>query len=188
MPADVVTGKNIQLSIHCRNLSHIVGFYGDSIKMVADQQNFEFNLAKSMAILWMMSILVIVLSVMSSTFLSWPIAVVLTVVLLMGHWAVDQVADTSGAGLGRRIVNDFKLNDIGVSQVVSKGVDSLSRTVNYVAKVLPDTVQFDAIEDLESGGSVSMEHMSAALVVLVGFGLPALVAAYLILRETEVAP
>ena len=84
---------------------------------------------KSLSIIWMMSILVIVLAVFCSTFLSWPIAIVLTVLLLLGHWGVDQVADSSGPGLGRQIVNDFKFTDVPIAKLVSTGVDSLTHSL-----------------------------------------------------------
>ena len=135
-----------------------------------------------------MSILVIVLAVFCSTFLSWPIAIVLTVLLLLGHWGVNQVADSSGPGLGRQIVNDFKFTDVALSNVVSTGVDKLSQALNLVSKVLPDTSKFDAIEDIEQGVSVSSDRLLEALAVMAGFGAPALVIAYIILRGKEVAP
>jgi hypothetical protein len=126
--------------------------------------------------------------VLCSTFLSWPIAVVLTLLLLLGHWGVDQIADTATPGLGRQIVNDFKFTDVAISKVVSTGVDSLARGLNLLSNVLPDTSRFDAIEDIEQGVSISGDRLMEALMVLGGFGAPAIVLAYLILLGKEVAP
>jgi len=57
-----------------------------------------------------------------------------------------------------------------------------------LANVLPDTSRFDAIEDIEQGVSISGDRLMGALTVLGGFGAPAIVLAYLILRNKEVAP
>jgi len=133
-------------------------------------------------------VLVVSLAVLCSTFLSWPIAMVLTVVLLLGHWGVDQLADTAGPGLGRQIVNDFKFTDAPVAKVVSSSVDALSGGLKYFSKALPDTSRFEAIEDIEQGVSVPRERLIDALQILAGFAVPATVIAYLILKTREVAP
>ena len=37
-------------------------------------------------------------AIFASTFLSWPIAVVLTLVILLGHWGVAQLGDATAPG------------------------------------------------------------------------------------------
>ncbi|MGA2439373.1 MAG: hypothetical protein ABSH08_00310 [Tepidisphaeraceae bacterium] len=188
VPADSITSGDYDITLHCQNSSQTIGLMPGSLQLVASEQWFELNLIKSLSIIWMMSILVIILAVLCSTFLSWPIAIVLTLLLLLGHWGVDQIADTAGPGLGRQIVNDFKMTDVPIATMVSKGVDSLARGLNLLANVLPDTSRFDAIEDIEQGVSISGERLMEALTVMGGFGAPAIVLAYLILRNKEVAP
>ncbi|MGD0139290.1 MAG: hypothetical protein ABSD28_10460 [Tepidisphaeraceae bacterium] len=188
IPSDSITSGDYDITFHCLNASQTIGLTPGSLLLVTSEQWFELNLLKSLCIIWMMSILVIILAVLCSTFLSWPIAVVLTLLLLLGHWGVDQIADTAAPGLGRQIVNDFKFTDVAISKVVSTGVDSLARGLNLLANVLPDTSRFDAIEDIEQGVSISGDRLMEALTVLGGFGAPAIVLAYLILRGKEVAP
>ncbi|HEX4056487.1 MAG TPA: ABC transporter permease subunit [Tepidisphaeraceae bacterium] len=188
IPADAITTGNFDIIFHCMNNEESIGLFPDSLQLIISHQPFELNLIKSLFIIWMMSILVIIFAVLCSTFLSWPIAIVLTVLLLLGHWGVDQLADVSGPGLGRQIVSDFKFTDPALSSVVSTGVDTLSRILNGVSQVLPDTSKFDAIEDIEQGVSVSAAKMLEALTVLGGFGVPAIILAYLVLRNKEVAP
>jgi len=188
IPPDSITGSNYHILLHLENKEQTVGLFPTSLQLIASDQLFELNLAKSLSIIWMMSILVIVLAVFCSTFLSWPIAIVLTVLLLLGHWGVEQVADSSGPGLGRQIVTDFKFTDVAISKVVSTGVDSLTHALNIVSNVLPDTSRFDAIEDIEQGVSISSDKLLAALAVLGGFGVSGIVLAYLILLGKEVAP
>jgi len=188
IPSDAVTSGNYDVMLHCENTAQSIGLMPASLLLVTSHQYFEVNLVKSLSIIWMMSILVIVIAVLCSTFLSWPIAIVLTVLLLLGHWGVDQLADVSGPGLGRQIVNDFKFTDVAFSKVVSTGVDTLSTVLNYVADVLPDTSKFDAIEDIEQGVNIPGDKLLQSLTVLAGFGVPAIVIAYILLRNKEVAP
>jgi hypothetical protein len=188
IPAEAVTSGNFDVIFHSRNNEETIGLMPDSLQLVISHQPFELNLLKSLSIIWMMSILVIILAVLCSTFVSWPIAVVLTVLLLLGHWGVDQLADVSGPGLGRQIVNDFKFTDVPLANLVSTGVDTLSKILNGVSHALPDTSKFDAIGDIEQGVSISSDRLLEALTVLGGFGIPALVVAYVLLRNKEVAP
>ena len=127
VPADAITGPDFDVIISCQSPGEEIGLFPQrSLSLVASRESFEVNLIKSLAILWMMSILVLTLAIFCSTFLSWPIAIMLTVVLLLGRWGFDQMADVTRPGLGRQIVNDFKFNDAPVAKVVSTGVDALS--------------------------------------------------------------
>jgi hypothetical protein len=188
IPAGIVTSGDFDVLLHCENTAQTIGLKPSSLLLVSSYDYFELNLAKSLAIIWMMSILVITLSVFCSTFLSWPIAIVLTLLLLLGHWGVDQLADTAGPGLGRQMVNDFKMTDVAMSKVVSSGVDTLTRLLNNISRILPDTSKFRAIDDIEQGVSIPNDRLVEAAEVLAGFGIPALVLAYLVFRSKEVAP
>jgi hypothetical protein len=188
VPADAITGPDFDLLVQCHNEYQTVSLYPESLQLVTAKESFSANLAKSLLILWMMSILVITLSIACSTFLSWPIAVVLTTILLVGRWEVTQLADQTTPALGPQFVTDFGLKDQAVSSVVSEGVNFMSKTLNYFAQILPDTAKFDAIEDIEENVSMPGQKLADAFAVMVGFGLPGMVAAYLILKRKEVAP
>jgi hypothetical protein len=189
VPESAITGPDFDVMISCGSAGETIGLFPDrSLQLVMARQSFELNLIKSLSILWMMSILVLSLAIFCSTFLSWPIAIVLTVVLLLGRWGFSQMADVTGPGLGRQLVNDFKVNDAPVAKVVSTGVDALSRAMTALSAVLPDTGSFDAISDIEAGVTISAHELLGALKMMGGFGLPAIVVGYLILRRKEVAP
>jgi len=132
--------------------------------------------------------MVIVIAIFCSTFLSWPIAFVLTIVLLLSHWAVGQLSDTLGSGLGSSFVNDMRVQDAAVAKVMSTGVNVLSNGLASMAQLLPDTSRFDAITDIEHGNAVPLANIGEAAFVLAMFGIPSIIFAYLILRAKEVAP
>jgi hypothetical protein len=188
VPADAVGDGNFDL--HIRNLTNgnFIGLLGTSIAAVASEQNFDWNLLKSLLIMWLMAILVVIVAIFCSTFLSWPIAIILTIVILIGHWTVLQLGEDAGPGLGRRVATEMGFEDASKMVMVSKSVDALSRMLTTVASVLPDISKFASVEDLERGGTVSVRRLTDPLIVLATFGLPLLVLAYVILRNKEVAP
>jgi hypothetical protein len=142
-----------------------------------------------MFITWLMSLLVIIVAIFCSTFVSWPIAVVLTVVILLGHWGATQIGDSNAPGLGAQIGKDlFGPQSPAATKVVSSTVDNLSRLLNAVAKWLPDISQFAATEDLERGVTIAPRVVIASIKVILAFGLPLTVLAYVFLKNKEVAP
>jgi hypothetical protein len=160
-----------------------------SLKLVRNDQGFAWNLIKSLAILWLMSLLVTIISIFCSTFLSWPIAVVLTMVILFGRWGAMQLGDVTDAGFGRRVAEDmFKGSNAATYRTVSETVDVLVRTMGIVSAVLPDVSQFGALEDIQQGVAVPPATLIASLQVALGFGIPLLVLAYIFLKYKEVAP
>ena len=160
-----------------------------SLKLVRNDQGFAWNLVKSLTILWLMSLLVTIISIFCSTFLSWPIAVVLTLVILFGRWGTMQLGDVTDAGFGRRIAEDmFKDTNAATHRAVSDTVDVLVKTMGIVSSVLPDVSQFGALEDIQQGVAVPPATLLASLQVALGFGIPLLVLAYVFLKYKEVAP
>jgi ABC-type branched-subunit amino acid transport system permease subunit len=156
--------------------------------MVQSVSSFDWNLVKSLLILWMLSILVIIIAIFCSMFLSWPIAVVLTLFILLGHWGVLQLGDALAPGIGNQIATDLGLPTASQNKVVSESVEAMSRLLRTVSQVLPDIEQFSAIERIERGLTIPPDNLLSPLVVLVLFGLPMLVLSYVILRNKEVAP
>ena len=76
----------------------VTGGVNGTLAVVSADRRFVVNLVKSLFVLWLLSILVVIVAVFCSTFLSWPIAVVLTLVILLSHWGVDQLGDALKPG------------------------------------------------------------------------------------------
>jgi ABC-type transport system involved in multi-copper enzyme maturation permease subunit len=188
VPAQAVAGGNFNVQIRSLTDGHWLGLKADSLRLVTADQPFAWNLFKSLLVMWLMSILVIVVAIFCSTFVSWPIAVVLTLVILLGHWGVQQLGDSLGPGAGNYIVTDFGFQDPSTAKVVSKSVDAMAKALNTMAVALPDISKFASTEQIAQGVSVSASVLLDSLEVLLLFGLPLGVAAYVILKNKEVAP
>lgn len=188
VPVSDVAGGNFDVMVRGLTSGQILGVKPDSVALVTADRSFSINLLKSLTVLWLLSVLVVIIAVFASTFLSWPIAVVLTLLILLGHWGVDQLGDALRPGVGRSVATDFQLRDPVGSKVVSSGVDALAKLLKTVATVLPDVSKFPVIEDIERGVAIPPAKLLGALAVLLGYGLPMIVFSYIILKNKEVAP
>jgi len=83
----------------------------NSLAMVRSLQSFDVNLIKSLLIMWFMAILVITIAIFTSVWVSWPTAIVLTLVILLGRWGVEQLGDATQPGIGNMIATDMGLRD-----------------------------------------------------------------------------
>jgi hypothetical protein len=186
-PKAGVEGGDFDLYVRSRTDGHYVGLRTNSVAVVASTQSFAFNLVKSLVILWMLSVLVVIISIFCSTFVSWPIAVVLTLVILLGRWCVVQLGDPSSP---QQMATDFfgpSANAVG-TRVFTDTVGALNKVLNLTAKVLPDVDQFRVTEDIERGVTITPRALLDPLLVILTFGLPMLILAYVFLRKKEVAP
>ncbi len=189
IPANYFTDGAFDLVIQCLTPGHWPGFGPGSVLLVAAEQSFAWNLVKSLLILWLFSVLVIVVAIFCSTFVSWPIAVVLTLVILLAHWGVLQLGDTIGAGIGRQVATDlFRGAGAAEMKVVSEGVEYLTKLLRMVAAFLPDVSRFAVSDDIERGVAIEPARLLEALKVVGLFGVPLTGLAYVFLRRKEVAP
>lgn len=187
LPASLLADGDFDLLVRNTTTDHWIGLLPRSVQMVTGNSPFAWNLLKSLAVLWLMSILIVIVAIFCSTFLSWPIAIVLSVVLLLGHWGVQQVGD-AGSSLGNQVANDLFPRGAAQARVVSSTVNALNSFMQTVGSVLPDISRFSATEELERGVSVPFSRLADAGKVAFGFGIPLMVLAYIFLKNKEVAP
>ncbi len=187
LPAAMMEGGDFDLVIRNTTRGHWAGLREQSVQMVVGNDLFGWNLFKSLLILWLMSVLVVIVAIFCSTWLSWPIAVILSVVILLGHWGVQQIGDV-GNELGRQVAQEMFPTGAPQARVISTSVNAMTEAVRVVGSFLPDISRFSATDDLVNGVSIPALRVGDAARVAFGFGLPLMVLAYVILRNKEVAP
>ena len=194
VPADALDGGDFDVAIRGLTPGQHLGLHGlsasvPSVALVQAEHPFALNLVKALLVLWMLSTLVVTIAVFTSTFLSWPIAVVLTVLLLLGRWGVDQLGESLNPGAARNVAQDlFKVRDATQTQVVTGTMEGLSAVLRNVAPVLPDVNRFPVVEDLDRGVSIPAAKVARAGQELLVYGIPLVLLTYFILRRKEVAP
>src|SRR5439155_27110979 len=146
--AQALARWTFDIRVQCPPPGQYVWLFPTSLGMVRALQAFDFNLLKSLFIMWLMAILAITIAIFTSTFLSWPTAIVLTLVILLGRWGVQQLGDATQPGIGNLIATDMGFTDPNKAKVVSSVAEALAGGLNMLAKVLPDISQFAATEDI----------------------------------------
>lgn len=194
VPAEAVAGGDFDVLIRGRTPGQWLGLHGPesttpSVALVKSTDSFAFNLAKSLFLLWLLSVLVVIIAIFCSTFLSWPIAIVLTLMLLLGRWGVDQLGEAIAAGSERSTVQDiFNPQNQAARTALTGTVGGLSTALRTIATVLPDVTTFPVIEDIGRGVSIPRAKVLKALGTVGWYGVPLVMLTYLILRRKEVAP
>ena len=188
VPAEYVDGGEFDVYLRALTGEQWFGVGSNGVALVTAERSFAFNLVKSLLTLWMMAILVIAIGVFCSTWLSWPNAIVLTLMLLLGRWGVMQIGESGGAGLGAEISQSLRLDDPTGARIVRTSVDALQTFMTVFAAFLPDISRFAVTEDIERGISIPPAKLLDALGVLAFYGVPITVLAYVVLRRKEVAP
>jgi hypothetical protein len=194
VPAEAVAGGDFDVLVRGRTPGQLLSVRGltaslPSITLVQAEQSFVVNLVKSLLVLWLLSILVVTIAVFCSTFLSWPIAVVLTLILLLGRWGVETLGDSLAPGGSRSIMQDlFRTRDPSKNKAATDTMEALSAVLRNVGPVLPDVSRFPAFEDIDRGVSMPLPKVRDAVLQLLLYGVPLVMLTYLVLRNKEVAP
>ncbi len=189
LPAEYLAGGNFDVLVRCLTPGQWLGLNPATLRLSAGDGSFALNLFKSYLVLWLLSVLVIMVAILCSTFLSWPIAVVLTVVILLGHWGVMQLGEMATPGVGRQVVNDlFAGAAPAVTETLTRSMESLTSLTRNMAAFLPDISRFAAMDDLSLGSEMPWGRLAAPLIILVLFGLQIVALSYVFFRNKEVAP
>ena len=190
VPADAVKGGTFDVLVRSRTPGHTAELTRAGLEVVTGRHGFALNFLLAMLALWLLAILVSSVAVFASTFVSWPIAVTVTLILLLCNWAVTTLSDSLGAGAARGVTAGFFTPDSDPAQqkVVEDVLDVLIKTVRRFGDALPDIGAFGAGDYLQQGEAVPPALLGRAALVLVGFGVPLVVLAYIRLRNKEVAP
>jgi len=194
VPQNVVAGGDFDVYVRGLTPGQNVSLQGPtantpSIALATADHSFNFNLFKSLFILWLLSVLVVTVSVFCSTFLSWPIAVVLTLLLLLARWGVDELGDSLSVSGLRSVPRDiFNVTDPAPATALTDSLQVLTDILRNGVRILPDISQFPAFEDVERGVDIKGAKLRGALTETFGYGIPILLLTYLILKRKEVAP
>jgi ABC-type transport system involved in multi-copper enzyme maturation permease subunit len=188
VPAEAFEGGDYDVVVKNVTAGHVVGLTDGTLTVVTSQRGFAVNMLLSHVVLWLFSVLVVSIAIFCSTFVSWPIAIILTLLAILGNWGVRTLGDSLGAGIGNQVAQTMFANDASKARVVSDTVEALAATMRTLGSLLPDTSVFDTGPQLERGLTVQFGQLAQAGLVVLLFALPAMVLGYVILRNKEVAP
>lgn len=196
---------HLMVVVNCLDRSQYLGVTQSGVYLRPDENPFWWNLIKAYISIWLQMTMVIAFGVMFSTFLSGPVAMVATFVVVLMGFSAEQVYDTRhfidegierGGGpiesMIRLLKQDAMTTQLDVDTVaanVIKTVDAgIIYTMDAIATALPNlpkmvgTAEY-AASGFDIFGALLLRHATATL----GYCILAFVISYFFLKSREIA-
>jgi hypothetical protein len=196
---DLVDDGKVEIWVRCEAPAQNFGMAQADMYLRAGNAPFAWNFAKGYFGIWLQALLVITLGVAFSTFLSGPVAMIATAGALLGGFFNDfmyRLATQQTYGGGpfeslRRLVTQEGVTaqmEPGLQTTVLRVLDNVAEVGLWVlASILPDFGRFSFSEYVASGFNIPGDTALIYTCRTFAFVLPAFVAAYLCLKNREVA-
>jgi ABC-type transport system involved in multi-copper enzyme maturation permease subunit len=203
---DLVTGDGrVEIWLRCLDAGQYFGAAEPDAYLRAADAPFWLNFAKGYFGIWLQMILVIGFGVMFSTFLSGPVAMIATLGALLGGYfnefmyslavgLTEEGQKVYGGGPLESLIRLVKQQNImtemdpSIGATVAKMFDTVARFgLQVMSNVLPSFGDLSYSSYVASGFDVSMNVILIRAVTALGFLAPVFVAAYMFLKNREVA-
>ncbi|MEM6469262.1 MAG: ABC transporter permease [Planctomycetota bacterium] len=203
---DLVTAEGeMQLLLRCLDRSQYLGVTKSGVYLRPAESSFPWNLTKAYISIWLQMTMIIAFGVMFSTFLSGPVAMVLTFVCVLMGFSAESIYDTRfyidsnierGGGpiesLVRLVKQDAMTTQLdveGVANTVIKSADAIIvYSMDAFATALPNLPRMVSTAEYAAGG---VDIFSAILarhgVATLGYVILAFMISYFILKSREIA-
>jgi hypothetical protein len=196
---DLVSDGKIEVWVRCGEPQQNFGMSQADMYLRAGDAPFWWNFVKGYIGIWLQLLIVVTIGVMFSTFLSGPVAMVATLAFLLGGLFREFVLELAmgpkyGGGpfesLYRLLTQDNMVVELpeGLVTTVVRVLDQPAEFGLWlVGNVLPEFGRFNFSERVASGFNIPGDTLLAYTCRAFAFVLPVFVAAYLCLRNREVA-
>ncbi len=196
---DLVSDGKVEVWLKCAARRQNFGAAQADMYLRAGDAPFEWNFSKGYFVIWLQALLVITLGVMFSTFLSGPVALIATAGAIGAGLCSDfmhrlALQQTYGGGPFeslRRLVTQEGITaqlEPGVQTTVVRILDQVADIGLWVlSMILPDFGGFNFSDRVASGFNISGDLALIYTCRAFAFVLPVFVAAYLCLKNREVA-
>jgi hypothetical protein len=196
---DLVSNGSVEVWLRCVAPQQYFGAAQADMFLRAPDGYFTLNFIKGYIGIWLQMMLLIVLGVMFSTFLSAPVAILATAGLLLGgffHEFLFKLAtgQTYGGGpfesLLRMLTQENVISELepGLRSVVVQTMDRLAQPfMLLMATLLPDFGRFSFIDYVAYGFDIPDGQILKFICRMLAFAIPVFVAGYFCLKSREVA-
>ncbi len=196
---DMVNDGQVEVWLQCAEPQQYLGAAQADLYLRAADASFVLNFIKGYVGIWLQTVIVISLGVMFSTFLSGPVAMLATLGTLVGGFFSDfmhrlATGQTYGGGPFESIIRILTQQNVtsaaepGVRTDVAQTLDDAAKFgLLLLSKVLPDFGRFNLSDFVAGGFNVPGDTVLTYACRALGFVLPVFVAAYLCLKNREIA-
>ena len=201
-PAKVLVGcmGSLVVEVQCLTPNQFLGMANDDLFILAKRGDFRGNYIRGLFGVWLQALVVTAVGLFASTFLSWPVALLLTLAFYVGGQVaigfIDQLSQgqVSGGGpfesLIRLLTHQNLQSDLDPTGgvLVAKTFDRfMAPILGCLIYVVPNLTALDVSNTVASGFAVSGSTLWEHFLLGLGYALPFTVAAYFILKRREVA-
>jgi len=183
---DLVRDGRLTIQIRPESRDDTFALSTDSVRLVDRPTPVAVNLAKSMMICQIEAMVVVALGVMGSVVLSWPVALLLTSVLLIAGNLLDMVRGlltSPGGATIFAVTGEDKAIDLA-SQV---GNEFFKHSARVVERIVPDFTRFDPQAFVGQGLNIPWATLGVDVAWAAAYLGVAMAIGYLALHFKEVA-
>ncbi|MGO9597248.1 MAG: ABC transporter permease [Isosphaeraceae bacterium] len=191
---------DLRIEVRCVSPTQYLGMAESDLYLLSSQGNFGENYMKGLFGVWLQAMVLTAIGVFAGTFLSWPVALLTTVVFFFaGQLAYSFLIDFSrqsivGGGpfesLIRLLGHENQLSELAPTAgvIVAKTLDSLLMPVmSMFVYVVPNFQALDVSNTVADGFAVGWSTMLSNTLLALAYTLPFSIVGYFILRNREVA-
>ncbi len=203
LPASVLAGSRGELSveIRCMSPNQYLGMNETDLYLLASQGTFWVNYLKGLGGVWLQAMVLTAVGVFAGTFLSWPMALLLTIFFFLagnlGFSTLQEMAlsnELLGGGpfeaLLRTLTHENLVSELEATPpvVVARTCDAVVVPVlSRLVYVVPNLNALDVSNTVSSGFAVVGSHFLRLVLLSLAYALPFSIAGYFILKNREVA-
>lgn len=197
---DLVDDGKVEVVVRCAEPGQYFGMAEPDVYLRPSDASFELNFAKAYLSIWLQMMMVTCFGVMFSTFLSWPVAVMSTVsVIILGFFSQFARDVATGVMEGGGPIESFirmltqanVQTDMEIHWLLNnivKGLDGALMYLMYAATyILPDFRNFDTSRFVADGYNIYGDIVAQQLTVGFVFFIVVAIVGYFFLKTREIA-
>ncbi|MDO4568991.1 MAG: hypothetical protein Q4D38_01240 [Planctomycetia bacterium] len=195
-----VTRKNtIEIWVRCLERGQYFGAAQKDMYIRSSDASFAWNFVKGYLGIWLQMTIVAVYGVMFSTFLSTPVTILATLVIILGgyfHHFLNSLGMGTLLGGGPfeaaiRVFTQENLTielDMNTAEIyISRMIDSVFQGVVWViAHLIPDFGKFDCSGFVSQGFNIPFSVTLVNFATVLGFAIPIYIVATLLMKMREI--
>lgn len=201
-PASVLVGSrgHLKVEVKCISPTQYLGMSEGDLYILNDSGSFWFNYLKGLFGVWLQAMVLTAVGVFAGTFLSWPVALLLTIFFfLFGQIAysfLQAIAVQSLLGGGpfesfiRMMAHNNQVSDLAptLPVVIAKALDSVVMPVlSRLVYVIPNLSALDVSTPVADGFALDGWDVLGKFLMALGYAVPFSIAGFFILKQREVA-
>lgn len=201
-PARMLVGSRgeLKIDVSCVTPDQYLGMAEEDLYVLAAQGSFWTNYLRGLSGLWLQALVLASVGLFAGTFLSWPVALLLTLAFYMaGQVAIGFLQQfVTGGLIGGGPVeslirllfhnNQMDSLDPTLGVVLAKTFDQIFLPfMSRLTYLIPNLSALDVSNQVALGFAVDNQTLFTQLLLGVGYALPFTIAAYFILKNREVA-